>query len=886
MNWKRAFVGVLVIVALLAGGLFMYRQYFAPRPAESAAPVPTLSPADVRGAGGVAAEGQLLPLRSAALAFAAGGPVVEVVAPAGTAVEAGDPLLRLESADQELAVRRAEAGLAAAEANLTAAQAGLSAAEVAIAAAELGVAAAEAEVALAGAAPRPEEIALGESGVALAAARVAQAEAAQALVLEGAGEARLRAAEADLRAAEAAAIAPRLQLEEARAGDDPDAQTQAEREYAAALAAIDAAQLAVDEVSGGATEAQRRAAAAGLAAATAQRGAAQAELDLLLAGGSPEAVAVAEAGLTGARAALADAQARAESAAAAAARAQADVAAAQAALDAAQAALDDRALTAPFAGVVADVAVEPGEVVAAGVPAVALADFSGWLVETTDLTELDVAGVAAGDPAEARIDALPDLTLPGVVTAVSPVARDLRGDVTYAVTVRLDDAGDAPLRWGMTAFVAFDEDAPASAATAAEGPATAEGQIVPRRAADLAFQTGGTVAETLVSAGQAVSAGDPLIRLDATAVEAGLRGAEAALATAEANLAAARAGATQAEAARQTAAAAVAAAEAQLAQTQAGARPEELAAAQRNVSAAESSLAGAVARRDAALEVSDAAVRAAEAQVAAAAARLTGLQENYDTLITTCVTLPDGSEVCPLLGAPEESLRAQVAAAEAALSAAQRALDEARAGPTPAGQRAAEADVAVAAAQRDAAAAQLALLEAGARPEQVQLAEIGLERAQLGLERAGVAAQEAAAAVAQAEAGVRMAEADVAEAQHTLDRLTLTAPFAGTVGEVLVEAGELVGPGVPVAQLAGAGWLVETTDLVELDVVRVAEGQPVEVTVDALPGETLRGTVLDVARVAQLTRGDVTYRVRVALDDYPDLPLRWGMTALATIGGP
>jgi HlyD family secretion protein len=96
--------------------------------------------------------------------------------------------------------------------------------------------------------------------------------------------------------------------------------------------------------------------------------------------------------------------------------------------------------------------------------------------------------------------------------------------------------------------------------------------------------------------------------------------------------------------------------------------------------------------------------------------------------------------------------------------------------------------------------------------------------------------------------------------------------------------GELVAPGVPVARLGGGGWVVETTDLVELDVVHVAIGQPVEVTLDALPGETLRGTVIDVGRVPELILGDVTYRVRIALDDVPeDLPLRWGMTALVSI---
>ena len=179
------------------------------------------------------------------------------------------------------------------------------------------------------------------------------------------------------------------------------------------------------------------------------------------------------------------------------------------------------------------------------------------------------------------------------------------------------------------------------------------------------------------------------------------------------------------------------------------------------------------------------------------------------------------------------------------------------------------------------AAAQLALLRVGARPEQIELAEGGGEQAQLGVEQAGVSASEAAAGVARAEEGVSAAEAAVDAARTALERLTLVAPFAGTVAEIDAEVGELVAPGAPVVRLGSAGgWAVETTDLVELDVVDVAAGQVVAVTLDALPDEVLRGTVIDVGRAPATVRGDVVYRARVALDAYPDLPLRWGMTAV------
>ncbi|HRO91397.1 MAG TPA: HlyD family efflux transporter periplasmic adaptor subunit, partial [Promineifilum sp.] len=124
------------------------------------------------------------------------------------------------------------------------------------------------------------------------------------------------------------------------------------------------------------------------------------------------------------------------------------------------------------------------------------------------------------------------------------------------------------------------------------------------------------------------------------------------------------------------------------------------------------------------------------------------------------------------------------------------------------------------------------------------------------------------------------AQSAVDAARAALARMTLVAPFAGTVAQIDVEVGELVAPGVVVARLgSAAGWAMETTDLVELDVPAVTEGQAAVVTLDALPNETLRGTVIDIGRVPEIVRGDVVYRVRIALDDYPDLPLRWGMTA-------
>jgi multidrug resistance efflux pump len=414
----------------------------------------------------------------------------------------------------------------------------------------------------------------------------------------------------------------------------------------------------------------------------------------------------------------------------------------------------------------------------------------------------------------------------------------------------------------------------------------AEGEVVPLFFVDLSFQMGGQVAELLVSEGDQVAVGDPLIRLDSAQAELAVSQAEAQLASAQGALALAQNQVALAEAAIGTAEAQVTAAEANLALAQAGPRPEEIAAAESALAAAEASLSQAIGQRDTALNNvgTTAQVRGAEAQVAAAAAQVQALEENYDTILTTCYELPDGSEVCPLYGAVEETTRAQLDAARQNLAAAQAGLDALRAGPTATQRQAAQGGVAIATANRNVAQAQLDLLLAGATAEQIAIAEVGVLQAQVGVAIAETAVTEAEAAVVQSEAAVVQAEAGLATAQAALNRMTLTATFDGTVSRMNTNVGELVAAGIPVVTMADfSGWQVKTTDLTELDVAFVNTGDGARVTFDALPGETVTGTVTKIALAPGLARGDVVYEVTIDLDAAPELPLRWGMTAVVEI---
>ena len=136
--------------------------------------------------------------------------------------------------------------------------------------------------------------------------------------------------------------------------------------------------------------------------------------------------------------------------------AQARIDAANAALLAAQDALKNSEIQAPFAGVVADLKVKVGEQAAPGQVAVVLADLSKWVVETDNLTEIEVVKVVDGQKAEIVLDALPNVTLHGTVKSISPVFEEKRGDVTYTVTIELTD-GNPAMRWGMTAVTTFQK---------------------------------------------------------------------------------------------------------------------------------------------------------------------------------------------------------------------------------------------------------------------------------------------------------------------------------------------------------------------------------------------------------------------------------------------
>jgi multidrug resistance efflux pump len=136
--------------------------------------------------------------------------------------------------------------------------------------------------------------------------------------------------------------------------------------------------------------------------------------------------------------------------------------------------------------------------------------------------------------------------------------------------------------------------------------------------------------------------------------------------------------------------------------------------------------------------------------------------------------------------------------------------------------------------------------------------------------------------LALAQAQLDNAKAQAAAAQNALDNYDLQAPFDSTVMDINVTANQVVGPETWVVMLADTSqWYVDTSDLNELDVVKVRVGQKVNIAADALPGVSMKGIVEEIGETPKNQGTDVLYTVHIRLEN-PDPLLRWGMTMEVT----
>jgi membrane fusion protein (multidrug efflux system) len=180
-----------------------------------------------------------------------------------------------------------------------------------------------------------------------------------------------------------------------------------------------------------------------------------------------------------------------------------------------------------------------------------------------------------------------------------------------------------------------------------------------------------------------------------------------------------------------------------------------------------------------------------------------------------------------------------------------------------------QADAARQAAARDEAVAQVSVAQAGARfaatdaARRQHLAEIGADATRFSEEAvsnrdktagqltASKASVEVAtreldslnAKIGQGEAALKAAEAKVRGADSDLEGVAIAAPIAGEVGDRTVRVGQYVQPGTRLMTVVPVQDLYLIANFKETQVGRMRPGQPVDISVDALPGVAVHGTV-------------------------------------------
>ena len=106
--------------------------------------------------------------------------------------------------------------------------------------------------------------------------------------------------------------------------------------------------------------------------------------------------------------------------------------------------------------------------------------------------------------------------------------------------------------------------------------------------------------------------------------------------------------------------------------------------------------------------------------------------------------------------------------------------------------------------------------------------------------------------VARVEAQQTEAQSAYAAAENILRQLNIRAPFDGIVYSLPVHQGSYVNPGDLVLQEADLSKVLVRAFVDEPDVGRLAPGQPIELTWDAIPGRTWQGSVSTIPSTVRL----------------------------------
>jgi len=127
-------------------------------------------------------------------------------------------------------------------------------------------------------------------------------------------------------------------------------------------------------------------------------------------------------------------------------------------------------------------------------------------------------------------------------------------------------------------------------------------------------------------------------------------------------------------------------------------------------------------------------------------------------------------------------------------------------------------------------------------------------------------------------ADIEAVEARIAAAQATINQAMITAPFDGTVTDAIPQVGDQVTASKKAFRLDDLTSLYVDLEVSEIDINQVKPGQPVSITIDAIPGREYQGEVQRVAMISSSEGDSVNFTVTVQLID-PDEQVLPGMTS-------
>ena len=132
---------------------------------------------------------------------------------------------------------------------------------------------------------------------------------------------------------------------------------------------------------------------------------------------------------------------------------------------------------------------------------------------------------------------------------------------------------------------------------------------------------------------------------------------------------------------------------------------------------------------------------------------------------------------------------------------------------------------------------------------------------------------------------LRSAELQMSSAEKTISHYTIDAPISGTIVDKKVKAGDKLSANDTAMQnlctIYDMSYLEMKLNVDELKIRSLKVGQEVDITADAVPGETYKGVISSILVAGTTANGSTSYPVTVRIDDMGELLP--GMNATAKI---